>query len=128
MEGRKLAGTILSVSCRTLIFVLMAMLLYFAGRKMFDFGKAVFYEQAMASANNAVEIEVVIPEDYTISEVADILKENGLISDTKVFMVQARLSDYYNKFVPGVYTLNNSMKPSEILAAISVAPENRTEG
>ncbi len=124
MEGRKLAGTILSVSCRTLIFVLIAMLLYFVGRTMYDFGSDVFNEKAMASENNAVEVEVVIPQDYTVSQVADILKENGLISDTKVFLVQARLSDYYNKFVPGTYTLNNSMKPSEILAAISVIPES----
>ncbi len=127
MEGRKLAGTILSVSCRTLVFVLVAMLLYFVGRTMFDFGRAVFNETAMASSQNAVEVEVTIPEGYTISQVADILKDNGLISDTVVFRAQARLSEYYNKFIPGTYTLSNSMKPSEIMAAISVEPENRTE-
>ena len=127
MEGRKLAGTILSVSCRTLVFVLVAMLLYFVGRTMFDFGRAVFNETAMASSQNAVEVEVTIPEGYTISQVADILKDNGLISDTVVFRAQARLSEYYNKFIPGTYTLSNSMKPSEIMAAISVEPDNRTE-
>ncbi len=127
MEGRKLAGTILSVSCRTLVFVLVAMLLYLVGRTMFDFGRAVFNETAMASSQNAVEVEVTIPEGYTISQVADILKDNGLISDTVVFRAQARLSEYYNKFIPGTYTLSNSMKPSEIMAAISVEPENRTE-
>lgn len=127
MEGRKLAGTILSVSCRTLVFVLVAMLLYFVGRTMFDFGRAVFNETAMATSQNAVEVEVTIPEGYTISQVADILKDNGLISDTVVFRAQARLSEYYNKFIPGTYTLSNSMKPSEIMAAISVEPENRTE-
>lgn len=60
MEGRKLAGTVLSVSCRTLVFVLIVMLLYLCGRTMFNFGKAVFAEEAVASADNAVEVEVII--------------------------------------------------------------------
>lgn len=127
MEGRKLAGTILSVSCRTLVFVLIVMLLYLCGRTMFNFGKAVFNEEAMASANNSVEVEIMIPREYTTSEVAKILKDNGLINDTIVFKAQVILSEYSNKFIPGTYKLNNAMKPSEIMAAISTKQDKESE-
>lgn len=127
MEGRKLAGTILSVSCRTLVFVLIVMLLYLCGRTMFDFGKAVFNEQAVASAGEAVEVEVVIPRDYTTSQVAQILKDNGLIEDTKVFKAQVVLAEYSDKFIPGTYKLNSAMKPSEIMSALSTVQETKSE-
>ena len=113
MEGRKLAGTVLSVSCRTLVFVLIVMLLYLCGRTMFNFGKAVFAEEAVASADNAVEVEVIIPRDYTTSQVAQILKDNGLINDINVFKAQVILAEYSKKFIPGTYKLNNAMKPSD---------------
>lgn len=127
MEGRKLAGTVLSVSCRTLVFVLIVMLLYLCGRTMFNFGKAVFAEEAVASADNAVEVEVIIPRDYTTSQVAQILKENGLINDTNVFKAQVILTEYSKKFIPGTYKLNNAMKPSEIMSALSTRQDTKSE-
>ena len=127
MEGRKLAGTVLSVSCRTLVFVLIVMLLYLCGRTMFNFGKAVFAEEAVASADNAVEVEVIIPRDYTTSQDAQILKDNGLINDTNVFKAQVILAEYSKKFIPGTYKLNNAMKPSEIMSALSTRQDTKSE-
>lgn len=128
MESRKLASTILSVSCRTLIFAIVAMGLYFVGRTAFTFGKDIFDEKSMTSKLDAYDVEVTIPPDYTTAGVAQMLKERGLIEDTTLFQAQTRLSDYYNKFTPGTYTLNTGMTPSEILAAISVVPETTAEG
>ena len=125
MEGRKLAGTVLSVSCRTLVFVLIVMLLYLCGRTMFNFGKAVFAEEAVASADNAVEVEVIIPRDYTTSQVAQILKDNGLIND--INKAQVILAEYSKKFIPGTYKLNNAMKPSEIMSALSTRQDTKSE-
>lgn len=127
MESRKLANIILSVSCRTLIFVIVAMGLYFIGRTAYTFGMDIFDEKSMTSKNDAYEVQITIPADYTTDSVAEILKAGGLIEDTRLFWAQARLSDYYNKFTPGTYTLNTGMTPSEILAAISVVPETTAE-
>lgn len=120
MEGKKLAGTILSASCRTLIFVLLLMLLYFLGRKAFAFGKEVFAEKSMTDSVNAVEVTVTIDEEQTIDDVAQTLLNAGLIDDTTLFLTQLRLSDYYGKFVAGTYILKTDMKPSEIMAALCV--------
>ncbi len=127
MEGKKLAATILSVSCKTLVFVLFIMLLYFVGRNAFDFGRAVFNEKSATEKYNEVKIEVTIPYGCTMDQVGDILFKNGLITDKKVFKVQARLSYYYDKITPGTYELSTAMKPSEMLAAMYVPPEKETE-
>lgn len=126
MEGKKLAATILSVSCKTLMFVLFVLLLYFVGRRAFEFGRAVFVEKSATAQYNEVKIQVTIPENYTMEQVGDILFQNGLITDKKVFSMQARLSYYYNKLTPGTYELSTAMKPSEMLAAMYVPPENET--
>ncbi|MCM1309055.1 MAG: endolytic transglycosylase MltG [Butyrivibrio sp.] len=128
MESRKLASTILSVSCRTLIFVIVAMGLYFVGRTAFSFGKDIFDEKSMTSKLDAREVEITIPDGYTTEGVAELLKAAGLIEDARLFRAQTMLSDYYMKFTPGTYRLNTGMTPSEILAAISVVPETATGG
>lgn len=128
MESRKLASTILSVSCRTLIFVIVAMGLYFVGRTAFSFGREIFDEKSMTSKLDACDVEITIPADYTTEGVAELLKAAGLIEDARLFQAQTMLSDYYKKFTPGTYTLNTGMTPSEILAAISVVPETTSEG
>ncbi len=128
MESRKLASTILSVSCRTLIFVIVAMGLYFVGRTAFSFGKDIFDEKSMTSKLDARDVEITIPADYTTEGVAELLEAAGLIEDAVLFQAQTRLSDYYKKFTPGTYTLNTGMTPSEILAAISVVPETTSGG
>ncbi len=128
MESRKLASTILSVSCRTLIFVIVAMGLYFIGRTAYNFGRDIFDEKSMTPKAEARDVEITIPDGYTTEEVAELLKAGGLIEDTGLFRAQAMLSDYYKKFTPGTYTLNTGMTPSEILAAISVVPETTSGG
>ena len=125
METKKLAGTILSVSVRTCIFALAVVFLYFFGRQAFSFGVAIFDEKGMDEEGKGYDVAILIPEDATNSDVAKILEENGLIDNKLLFSVQLKLSDYAESIVPGIYTLNTSMKPTEIMQIIS--PENKTE-
>jgi UPF0755 protein len=45
-----------------------------------------------------------------------------MVRNAKLFFLQMKLSVYNGKAVPGVYTVNSSMTPQELMAAIS--PEN----
>ncbi len=125
MESKKIASTILSVSCRILVFVLVAMTLVFLAREAYAFGKSIFVEQPMATGSKVVEVVVEVPEDYTKKGVAEDFFNRGLVSDKTVFYLQILLSDR-DKLTPGIYTLNTGMKPSEIIAAISVVVEEET--
>lgn len=127
MEARKLAGTILSVSCKTLLFVLVVFLLIFVGRGLYNFGQKIFREEALTTAEYAYSKEITIPEGKSVMDVAEILEEEGMIEDSKLFFVQVLLSDYYKKFVPGTYTISTDMKPTEIMVTISPEPETTEE-
>lgn len=127
METRKLAGTILSVSVRTCIFALVVVFLYFFGRKAYSFGTAVFDEKSMDEEGRGYDVAVMIPENASDAEIAEILKESGLIEDKFLFRVQLKLSDYSKSIVPGVYTLNTSMKPTEIMQVISPETKGKNE-
>lgn len=126
METKKLAATILSVSVRTCVFALAIVFLYFFGRQAFSFGVAIFDEKGMDAEGKGYDVAILIPEDASNSDVAEILEENGLIDNKLLFTVQLKLSDYSKSIVPGIYTLNTSMKPTEIMQIIS--PEIESEG
>lgn len=72
--------------------------------------------------------EVAIPEMATVSEIADILMQNGLIEYPDVFNVYVgykfRNSDL--KFAPGTYTLNSLMNYDEFIRAVRVKKAGRT--
>lgn len=127
MEAKKLAGTILSVSCKTLLFVLIILLLAIVGDYMYKFGQKVFNEKAMSYSEHAVSIEVTIPEGASVMDIAGILSDNGLVENRALFFTQALLSNHYENFTGGTYILRTDMKPSQIMAIIAPEPEEDTE-
>ena len=70
---------------------------------------------------------ITIPDGASNSQVADIILNNGLIEDKNLFLVQLMLSDYSKSILPGTYTLSTTMKPTEIMVALSTEPETVTE-
>lgn len=127
MEAKKVAGTILSVSCKTLIFVMVVLLLILMVQSLYSFGQKIFREEARTSTENAVLVEVAVPEDASAMDIAKLMTEHGLVEDSTLFYVQIILSDYKDKFVPGVYTLSTDMKPSELMMTISPETEEAEE-
>ena len=50
---------------------------------------------------------------------AQALDKAELIDGTRLFRIQAALSNYSKYFVGGTFELNTGMKPTEIMAAIT---------
>jgi UPF0755 protein len=90
----------------------------------YDFGYRVFTETAVDDAPGTDAL-IQIKEDMSEYEIAQLLEERGMVRDAKLFFLQLKLSNYSGKEVPGVYTVNSSMTPQEIMAVIS--PEQETE-
>jgi UPF0755 protein len=100
---------------------------YFGARLAYtgyDFGYRVFTETAVDEAPGK-DVLIQIREDMSEYEIAQLLEERGLVRNARLFFLQLKLSVYKGKVVPGVYTLNSSMTPQELMAAIS--PEEETE-
>jgi UPF0755 protein len=92
----------------------------------YEFGYRVFTEPAMEEAPGR-DVMVLVKEDMSQREIADMLEEKGLIRDSSLFYLQLKLSAYSGKLLPGVYTLNTSMEPKEMMVVMATEPEVDTE-
>ena len=66
-----------------------------------------------------------VKPDMSNKQIAGMLEEKGLVRDSKLFYLQLKLSAYNHSIEPGVYTLNTSMTPKELMIAMS--PDEATE-
>jgi UPF0755 protein len=92
----------------------------------YDFGYRVFTEPAMEDAPGK-DVMVLVREDMSQKEIAEMLEEKGLVRDSKLFLLQLKLSAYSGKLLPGVYTLNTSMEPKEMMVVMATEAETETE-
>lgn len=82
---------------------------------------------ALSSINDLVgfskeskEVEIVIPEGYSLSEIAELLKEKGIIDEPFTFEVYARVKNMETKLAPGKYVLNSNLGYDQIFQALKV--------
>jgi UPF0755 protein len=90
----------------------------------YDYGYRFFTEQPVSEAPGE-DILVQVKEDTSGMELARMLENKGLIRDAKLFYMRWKLSAYSNSIKPGVYTLNTSMTPKEMMIAMSPQEESQ---
>lgn len=83
----------------------------------YDYGYRLFTEPAMEEAPGE-DVLVQVKEGMSNREIAEMLEKKGLVRDSNLFYIQLRMSAYAKKIKPGVYTLNTSMKPKELMAGM----------
>lgn len=64
------------------------------------------------------EIEVTIPDGYSLSDIAKLLEEKGVIDEPFTFEVYAMVKDMETKLSPGTYTLNSNLGYDQIFQAL----------
>ena len=112
---------------RILIYAGLAILFYVGITRAFQFGYSVFTSDPVAVEPGA-EITVTITEDMDSQQIAQLLKESGVIRDEDVFRVQEFFYTSERVIIhPGTYTLNNSWSAEEILAVLTEEPETEEE-
>lgn len=108
----RIFGTIVRI---VVMAALISCMLLLAVRA-YGFGKAVFDERA-GTAKNPRTVRFVLKEGNTVTQVADVLAEEGFIDSRLVFIVQKYF--YGSKLVPGEYRLNTNMTGKMILDILS---------
>lgn len=114
-EIDKITSTILNVSCKILVYALVAFLLYEGATRGYSYGHEVFAPTAVAEAPGR-DREIVIAEGSSVSEVAKLLKEQGLIKDEVILKLQAKIYEY--EINSGTYILNTSQTSKDMLKLI----------
>jgi len=112
------------LAVRLILLAVGFLLLFIVAKKSFDYGKGIFYQKPVDQApGRDVQIELTGGSDA--SDLASVLKEKGVIANELGVIVQAKL--YKIEPEPGVYTVNTSMTPKEILKSISAQSEELKE-
>lgn len=106
---------------KTAVYIIGAVILILVCKKAFDFGALVYSEEGMAPKGYGEEVVVTIPADSSSSEIAAILKKNGLIESELAFRIQTIL--YEAQIYAGTYTLNTEYSPEELIEAMQPVEE-----
>jgi uncharacterized YceG family protein len=71
-------------------------------------------------------VVVEIPRGASVSEVADLLDSEGVVSSSALFQLRVTLAGKRSELYPGTYTLASGMSYGDALDAISTPPVKRT--
>lgn len=93
----------------------------------YDFGYRVFTESAIDNPPGK-DVLVQVTDQTSEKELGELLEEKGLVRDARLFYLQLKLSAYKGKIKPGVYTLNTSMNPKDMIVIMAADDPEDTEG
>lgn len=126
MDLNKMLFTFIKWAFGVLIALFIIYLAISLGTTGYDFGYRVFTEAAIDNPPGK-DVLVQVSEDTSERELGKILEEKGLVRDSRLFYLQLKLSAYSGKIIPGVYTLNTSMTPKEMIVAMANVTTEGTE-
>lgn len=106
---------------RIVIYLIVLVLIINICKSAFSFGYDVFHQEPMSSGIGQ-DVTVEIPIGASALEIGEILEENGLVKDSKLFFLQEFLSNYHGKLQSGVFVLNTSQTTEEILTVLGEEP------
>lgn len=125
MSIKQVLLAILNMIFRLSISVIVVVLVYRAAMYAYHFGYMVFADATM-EVSPGRDVSITVETDDDIMDIGETLERRGLISDAKIFLVQAVLLEYKDNLLPGVYTLNTSMTSEEMLEVMAAVAEEET--
>ena len=109
---------------RLAIVLLVIAAIWRVGQTGYDFAYHVVSDAAV-DPEPGRDVKVSVTSDMGNKEIAKLLESRGLITDSRTFQIQLKLTDYDDKLKPGTYELNTSMTPRRIMKIL--AGEEKTE-
>ncbi len=126
MEKKSVIQAVIINIIKIAIVITLIMVIYNVAVKTYQFGYAVFAEESVDAAPGKT-IEVTIVQDKSVKDIGTLLQDAGLVKSGLIFWASEWFSPYHDDIKPGVYQLNTSMVPSEMIAILAHA-EEITEG
>ena len=126
MSLKYVIGTTAQIIIKVVLFAYLIMYIFRAATAAYDYGYRVFTEPPISYGEERI-ISIYIKDDQSALDVGKMLESKGLIRDGRLFMIQEFLSESHGKIQPGVYDLNTTMTPQEMLEVIAQEPETDEE-
>lgn len=119
MNWNKIAGYIKGIILTVAVIALAL--------QVVDYGKG-FYREYMeeyegTSSHKGQDVEVVIEKGMSAKQIANVLKDAGLIKYPSAFTRRLKNSPYKGKLQSGTYTLNTGMNTLQMMEALSPVPD-----
>lgn len=118
----KITTTIILLAIRVVLAVAVIIITGRGIKAAYDFGHSIFYAQAVEEAPGH-DVMVLVHDTDSIEDVAETLKNRGLINNKYSIIVQAKFFDY--EVVPGEYTFNTSQTSRDILEQMNDGVQER---
>lgn len=116
---------VVGVIFRVAVLVFSVYAIYQGALRCYDYGYRIFTEPAISSETGQT-ISVAITENMSASDMGILLKNKGLIRDARLFVLQYYLSEYRKDVKPGIFELSTAMTVEEMMAAMTIVPEEDT--
>lgn len=114
---------------KLLVFVFIVLLLIYLFKMCQEFGYSVFQDKSKDAPGTptVVEAVVTIKEGDSALKIGEELQKKNIIRDQYSFAVAIRCMEGYQSIIPGDYTVNSSMKPSELLTKFTTGTQENTQ-
>lgn len=126
MKAGYLIGAALEMIVKVVVIAAVVVFVFRGATQAYEFGYKVFADEPV-SISGGRTITVGISENMSVTDIAQMLEEKGLIEDARLFVVQELLSAYHDEITPGIYDLSTAMTAQEMLAVMSVPAEEDEE-
>ena len=112
-----------------MIIIIGLLATFYLSRTGYDYGYRLFTETAVEETPGT-DVLVQIKQETSNWQIGKLLEQKGLVRDGKLFYLQLKTSAYSKSIKPGVYTLNTSMTPKEMMIVMSgqETQNDETEG
>lgn len=108
---------VIRLSLVILFVMLTVMALRWVTKNAYDFGYRIFTEKSQDTGEGK-DVVVLIRENMTESDLADLMVEKGLAKSRWLFLIQYKLTGM-KKIESGTYTLNTAMTTHDIAVTLS---------
>lgn len=126
MSLKYVVGSTAQIIIKVILFAYIIINIVGLATSAYDYGFRVFTEPPVSYGDGRI-ISIYIKDGNSALDVGRMLEDKGLIRDGRLFMIQELLSEQHGKIQPGVYDLNTSMTPHEMLEIIAQEPETDEE-
>jgi len=119
MDARKISTMIFKLTIKMVVIAALVAVCYLVCSTTFEYGAALFSQEAMAKTGEGEDVIVTIPYNTSAAELGKILEESGLIRDAGIFQIQSVL--YELTITPGTYEFSTEDNVEDIIDIINAA-------
>lgn len=126
IKKRTVGISVIFIAVKIAVCILMILVTVSLGKKAYQFGYQVFAMDRISKPPGK-DVAVTVGDGITDKELGKMLKEKGLVKDSRVFGLQIILLGYKGKIKSGSYVLNTSETPEEMLSVMAQEQETESE-